>query len=61
MIGKRVDSKVFIISLNTMSLFFYSLTKGLSKICKFFVLVCMKIIFARDKSSLVLSLENEAA
>jgi hypothetical protein len=31
------------------------LSKELSKICKFFVQVCMKIIYARDKSSLVLS------
>jgi hypothetical protein len=31
------------------------LTKELSKICKFFVLLCMRILFARDKSSLVLS------
>ena len=31
------------------------LTKELSKICKFFVLLCLRILFARDKSSLVLS------
>ncbi len=31
------------------------LTKELSKIRKFFVLLCMRILFARDKSSLVLS------
>jgi hypothetical protein len=31
------------------------MTKELSKICKFFVLVCLSILFARDKSSLVLS------
>jgi hypothetical protein len=60
-------SKVFIISLNTMSLFFSSLmfaisfhiyrdilTKELSKICKFFVLLCLRILFAWDKSSIVL-------
>jgi hypothetical protein len=26
------------------------LTKELSKICKFFVLICLRILFARDKS-----------
>jgi hypothetical protein len=31
------------------------LTKELSKICKFFVLLCLRILFARIKSSLVLS------
>jgi hypothetical protein len=31
------------------------MTKELSKICKFFVLVCLSILFFRDKSSLVLS------
>jgi len=31
------------------------LTKELSKIFKFFVLLWMKILFARDKSSLILS------
>jgi hypothetical protein len=31
------------------------MTKELSKICKFFVLVCLSILFSRDKSSLVLS------
>jgi hypothetical protein len=31
------------------------LTKELSKICKFFVLLCVRILFARYKSSLVLS------
>jgi hypothetical protein len=31
------------------------LTKELSKICKFFVLLCLRILLARDKSSLVLS------
>jgi hypothetical protein len=30
-------------------------TKELSKICKFFVLVCLSILFSRDKSSLALS------
>ena len=34
------------------------LTKELSKICKFFVLLCLRILFARDKSSLVLSLDT---
>jgi hypothetical protein len=28
------------------------MTKELSKICKFFVLVCLSILFSRDKSSL---------
>jgi hypothetical protein len=32
------------------------LTKELSKICKFFVPLCMRILFAKDKSSLVLTL-----
>ncbi len=31
------------------------MTKELSKICKFFVLVCLSILFGRVKSSLVLS------
>jgi hypothetical protein len=31
------------------------MTKELSLICKFFVLLCLRILFARDKSSLVLS------
>ncbi len=34
------------------------LTKELSKICKFFVMLCLRILFARDKSSLVLSLDT---
>jgi hypothetical protein len=31
------------------------MTKELSKICKFFVVVCLSILFSRDKSSLILS------
>ncbi len=33
------------------------MTKELSKICKFFVLVCLSTLFSWDKSSLVLSLD----
>jgi hypothetical protein len=34
------------------------LTKELSKICKFFVLLCLRILFARDKSSLILTQDS---